>query len=74
MYLYSLYGYEENRVFQHEKKFTEEEFENICKEVPIIEGYGYKFYDEEAIENHLVKQGFKPVKYQAGFFFDADVE
>lgn len=74
MYLYSLYGYEENRVFQHEKKFTDREFKNICKEVPILQQYGLKYYDVEGIENHLIKKyGFKPIKYQARFFFNADI-
>lgn len=74
MYIYSLHGYEENTVLQHEHKFTRKKFTEMCKEAPIIEEYGLKAYDSLTIRNYLIKKyGFKEVKYTAGFFVDADV-
>lgn len=72
MFLYSLYGYEENIVLTHNKEFTREEFENMCKEAELGRlDFGMKFYCERNILNHLTeKYGFKKVNYTAGFFFD----
>lgn len=73
MYLYSLHGYEENIVLQHEKKFTKKKFAEMCKEAPTVEEFGYKAYYSTGIRNYLVKEyGFADVKYAAGFFTDAD--
>lgn len=76
MYLYTLYGYEENIVLSNENSYTEEEFERMCKEAP-IEGLeiDLPFYSSSSIRDHLIKEyNFKRVIYQAGFFFDKDVE
>lgn len=74
MYIYSLHGYEENTVLQHEQKFTKKKFIEMCKEAPIIEEYGFKNYDSLAIRNYLMRNyGFKEVKYTAGFFVNADM-
>lgn len=71
MYLYNLYGHDSNEVFQHDKKFSKNEFKKICNEVPLLECYGLECCDEGAIKNHLIKKyGFKPIEYQAGFFTD----
>lgn len=63
MYLYSLVGYEENEVVQHEKRFTEEEFNKMCNETP-----NRKLHDSYAVEQYLIENyGFKSVEYSASF-------
>lgn len=75
MHLYTLYGYEERYILQHAKKYSQKEFEKMCKEAPILESYGLRGYNSVAIKKYIVeKYGFKPIKYTAGFFTDADIE
>lgn len=35
MYLYALYDYDTNIVLSSDKKYTEEEFDKMCKEAPL---------------------------------------
>ena len=75
MYLYSLHGFEHNRVLTHEKQFTEEEFASMCDEAPKYSlehsrGTEY-YYDDYEIEHHLInKYGFKQAEYQVALFVD----
>lgn len=71
MFLYNLYGFEENRVFQHTKEFTLDEFERMCKEVDYNDCYGYYLIK---LEDHLVNYGFERAIYTAGFDVDVDIE
>lgn len=76
MFLYSLYGYEENVVLTHEKEFSEAEFDVMCKEAELggME-YGMKFYSIRKISKHLKENyGFQSVNYKAGFFVDKELE
>jgi hypothetical protein len=70
MYLYSLHGWEHNIVIQNEKKFTQEEFVKMCKEVPLLIDGNYR--EVSYIIHSLKKYGFKPIKYTAGFFTDGE--
>lgn len=69
MYLYSLHGWEDNMVLQHDKKYTEEEFSKICKDI--------RLKDKHCLTSdmlmYLIKDyGFQTAKYTAGFFVDGD--
>ena len=67
MYIYSLCGWEHNVVLQNEKKYTENEFELLCKQVPHSE---HDYYEVSHLIKGLKKYGFKTIKYQAGLFTD----
>ena len=74
MYNYSLAGYEENTMLTHNTKFTEKQFEKMCKEAPLF-NYGTEdSYDISLIMKYLKKKyGFKELVYTTGFFADAEV-
>lgn len=75
MYFYSLHGFESNTILMHEKEFTQQEFEKMCKEVPFAEVGSSKVYDEGAIEQYLKSYyGFKDLNITADLFTDADIE
>jgi len=75
MYFYSLYGWEENMVLIHEKKFTKKRFKEMCKEAPLFAYGSFKSYDLLKIEDYLKdKYGFKSLEYTADFFVDGDIE
>lgn len=68
MYLYNIYGYEHSIILTHEMKYSQKDFEKICKEVPMIKAGSIKCYDDCSIIDHLAdKYGFKKAKYTAGF-------
>lgn len=68
MYLYSLHGYEENTILQHEIKYTKEEFTSICENICSKE-----YCLSTDVIRHLIKDyGFQTAKYTAGFFVDGD--
>ena len=75
MYNYSLRGYEDNVLVTHENKFTEKQFEKMCKEAPQHNfGLG-DYYDSFLIVKYLKKKyGFKELVYTTGFFVDAEVK
>ena len=59
MYFYNIYEYEENVTLCNEDKFTDEEFEKICKEAPTWLNISY---DIENIANYLIETyNFKKV-------------
>lgn len=74
--MYSLYGYESNAVLTHEKQFSKQEFEKMCKEAPVLKtGSGLRFFDEFAIKQHLITaHEFKEAIYAADFFTDGRPE
>jgi hypothetical protein len=75
MYFYSLYGYEENYIIQHEQKFNEKEFEKMCKETPISGSESCRYYTAFNIIQHLKKKyRFKDLKTETGFFIDIDIK
>lgn len=75
MYYYSLAGYDEKTIIQHEKIFTNEEFHKMCKEAPLVEMNNRKYYDTENIIEYLSrKYGFKQIKTTSGFFKDDEIE
>lgn len=75
MYLYTLYGHEDNIVLAHQRKFTDEQFDKMCKEAPLDCDENASYYDSGNIKEYLIeKYGFESVEYVAGFNFDDDVE
>jgi hypothetical protein len=75
MFIYSIYGYEENTVLQHEKEFTREEFNKICKEAPLfISDFGKDYSSSNIIEYLINNYGFKEATYTAGFWVDGEIE
>lgn len=75
MYFYNLRGYEENTVIQHNKVFSKEEFQRMCKEAPLDDSNCTKHYNSSKIVKYLKKRyGFQELKMTAGFFVDNDVE
>ena len=76
MFLYSLYSNEVNIVFTHEKQFSIEEFESMCKQAPLggLE-IGRPFYSYWKIMQHLVENcGFQCADYTADFCVDIEVD
>jgi len=75
--VYALSGCEDTSIVLHEKEFSEEEFEKMCKEAPIFNGWNgkYKSYDSGFIVPYLVKTyGFIDPKYKAEFDVESEVE
>ena len=74
MYLYSLSDWDEFSVLQHDKKFTKEEFDKICKEAPKT-NIGHDCYDVSYIYDYLIKNyGFRKLKYTSFFDCRQDIE
>ena len=75
MYHYSLYDQCIEIILKHTEKFSQEQFEQICKEVPLLECEGFKNYDELAICNHLINRyGFQQIEPIAEFYLSYDDE
>jgi len=75
MYLYSIYGYEENTVLKSNDKYSDIEFAELCRKAEVFDFHEIKAYSGTSIKNYLIKNyGFKPIKYTAGFFIDADIK
>ena len=73
MYLYELYGFELSIVLTHDKKFTNEEFRDMCEETPKQYIDGEEYIDAFDIEKYLINNyGFKEVDYTSKFFLNYD--
>lgn len=75
MYFYKVYGWEDNSILWHSKKFTKEEFDKMCEEAPkfVYEcgGRDFSSYDIGLISEHLINNyGFKNIEVIEGFFIN----
>lgn len=74
MYLYSITDYDEINVLVHKNKYTQEEFEKMCKEATLGSLSGEYYYSTINIVEHLKKYGFKTANYECSFFAGQDVK
>ena len=77
IYVYKLIDCNESFVLLNSKEFTSEEFDIMCKEAPIFEGFGGKFryYSINLIIGYLITTyGFTEPDYKSTFDAGNDVE
>lgn len=55
-------------IFSHDKEFTLDEFKDMCKEAPIKKIKRKKYYDIDAIAEHLINNyGFEEIFFNGTF-------
>jgi len=75
VYYYNLHGFEESTMLCSNNKYTQKEFDKMCKEAPMKEYYKEEYaYDSLKIEKYLKEYyGFFEPKIEANFFVDQDL-
>lgn len=75
IYYYLLNEYKGSTVLCSYNKYTEVEFDKMCKEAPMMGSGSYKWYESFVIEDYLKeKYDFFRLKIEQNFFVDADID
>lgn len=77
MNLYGLYNSDgDTEMLVHTNKYSDEEFEKMCKEAPLGGlKYDCPFYSERKIKEYLIeKYGFKEYDFTSLFFLDEKIK